>query len=59
MDEALKEELGLSQEKIEEKEDELEAKTHEIIDKADDLDIDLSFLGEINTDSEDANEDLN
>lgn len=59
VDDALKEELGLSQEKMEEKEDELEAKTHEIIDKADDLDIDLSFLGEINTDSEDANDDLN
>ena len=58
-DDALKEELGLGQEKIEEKEEELEAKTHEIIDKADELDIDLSFLGEEISDSEGAEDDLN
>lgn len=46
VDEVLKEELGLGQQKIEDKEDELEAKTHDIIDKADELDIDLSFLGD-------------
>lgn len=59
VDETLKVELGLGQDKIEEKEDELEAKTHEIIDKADDLDIDLSFLGDIDTDSEEQEDDLN
>jgi segregation and condensation protein B len=46
VDEILKEELGLGQQKVEDKEDELEAKTADIIDKADELDIDLSFLGE-------------
>lgn len=59
VDEVLKEELGLGQQNIEDKEDELEAKTHDIIDKADELDIDLSFLGEDLSDLDTKEEDQN
>ncbi len=59
VDDALKEELGLSQQNIEDKEDELEAKTHEIIDKADDLDIDLSFLGNVDVEANTEDKDQN
>lgn len=59
VDDALKEELGLGQQNMEEKEDKLEAKTHEIIDKADDLDIDLSFLGDMDLEVDSGDEDQN
>lgn len=59
VDDELKEELGLSQQNMEAKENELEAKTHEIIDKADDLDIDLSFLGDMDLEVDETDKDHN